>query len=80
MSLYFILSKLEAFKANLSILVNSSYLRHYTNLGVYHTRMYTLIKINNSEGYYRNYTNIEIEKNRTKYIEDLYDNFRMTFF
>lgn len=80
MSLYFILSKLEAFKANLSILVNSSYLRHYTNLGVYHTRMYTLIKINNFEGYYRNYTNIEIEKNRTKYIEDLYDKLQNDFF
>ena len=80
MSLYFILSKLEAFKANLSILVNSSYLRHYTNLGVYHTRMYTLIKINNSEGYYRNYTNIEIEKIGRNILKICMINYRMTFF
>ena len=81
-SLYFILSKLEEFKGNLSILVYASLLRHYTNLGVYHTRMYTLVKINISEedGNFSYYNNYDIEKNRTKYIKDLFDKLQKDFF
>jgi len=79
-SLYFIRSKLEEFKGNLSILVYASLLRHYTNLGVYHTRMYILTKINETEGTYKNYNNYDIEKNRTKYTEDLYKKLENDFF
>ena len=73
-SLYFILYKLKAFKQNMQLVIYASLLRHYTNLGIYHTRIYTLAKINvtyipgntlPSRMYYNSY---EIQKNRTEFM------------
>ena len=44
--LNFILSKLYSFRQNISLIVYASLLRYYTNLGIYHTRKYTVTKIN----------------------------------
>ena len=67
-SLYFILSELNNFKGNINLVLYSSMMRHYTNLGIYHTRMFTLAKINISGIIYENEETI---KNRTKYLENL---------
>ena len=79
-SLYFIISKLQIFKDYLSIMVYASLLRYYTNLGIYHTRMYSLIKLNISEGPYSIYNNNDIQQNRTKYFENLYEKLQNDFF
>ena len=79
-SLYFILVKLQEFRNYLSVMVYGSLLRYYTNLGIYHTRMYTLIKLNISEGPYKIYNNYDIEQNRTKYIENLHEKLQNDFF
>ena len=85
-SLYFILSKLYKFRQNISLIVYASLLRYYTNLGIYHTRMYTLTKINITmagehiypTGLY--YNNTEIIKNKTEYVEKLKKNLDDDFF
>ena len=85
-SLYFILSKLYSFRQNISLIVYASLLRYYTNLGIYHTRKYTVTKINITEagdniypsGFY--YNNSEILKNRTEYIDKLKKNLNEDFF
>ena len=82
-SLYFILSDLESFKGYLSLIVYAALLRHYTDLGVHHLRMYTLTKINitsETDGTYLYYIYGDTEKNRTKYIKDLYDELQKDFF
>ena len=75
-SLYFVLNQLKTFRDNLLLIVYGALIRHYTNLGIYHTRMYTLTKIE-SEG--KIYNNIVLDKNRTEYLEfvsnKLYDDF-----
>ena len=65
-SLYFVLNQLKTFRDNLFLIVYGALIRHYTNLGIYHTRMYTLTKIE-SEG--NIYNGIESAKNRTEYLE-----------
>ena len=85
-SLYFILSKLYKFRQNILLIVYASLLRYYTNLGIYHTRMYTLTKINITmagehiypTGLY--YNNTEIIKNKTEYVEKLKKNLDDDFF
>ena len=83
-SLYFIISNLSIFKDHLKLIISASLLRHYTNLGIYHTRMYTLSKIevpNFSLGSsYEKYTNKDIVENRTKYFEDLYEKLENDFY
>ena len=77
-SFYFTLFKLGVFKDHLSLIIYASLLRHYINLGIYHTRMYTLSKIDHPIYPYI-YTNYEISQNRTKYIQDLYDKLQEDF-
>ena len=77
-SFYFTLHKLDIFKNRLSLIIYASLLRHYTNLGVYHTRMYTLCQIERSDEP-KIYTNEYIEQNRTKYMEDLLYNLKYDF-
>ena len=79
-SLYFILYKFSIFKNHLLLLIYSSLLRHYTNLGIYHTRMYTLSKLNIPDYYYSHYSNYYIEQNATEYIKNLSDKLQNDFF
>ena len=85
-SLYFILSKLKAFKLSMQLIVNALLVRYYTNLGIYHIRMLTVTKINityipnNTDPSRMYYNSYEIQKNRTEYIERLINNIQADFF
>ena len=85
-SLYFILSKLKAFKLSMQLIVNALLVRYYTNLGIYHIRMLTVTKINityipnNTDPSRMYYNGYEIQKNRTEYIERLINNIQADFF
>ena len=76
-SLYFILSELSNFRGNINLILYSSIIRHYTYLGIYHTRMYTLAKVNSSGMIHQNE---EIIKNRAKYLENLNNQIGNDFF
>ena len=85
-SLYFILSKLKAFKLSMQLIVNALLVKYYTNLGIYHIRMLTVTKINityipnNTDPSRMYYNSYEIQKNRTEYIERLINNIQADFF
>ena len=74
-SLYFTLIKLNSFKNHLRLLIYALLVRYYTNLGVYHTRMFTLSKLNFFGFTYVNYAN----SNRTNYMEKLYTDLENDF-
>ena len=75
-SLYIILSRLTNFKGNINLILYAALIRHYINLGIYHTRMYTVAIANSSGLIYQNEDTIN---NRTKYLENLYNNIYSDF-
>ena len=79
-SLYFILHKSTIFQNHLSLLIYASLLRHYTNLGIYHTRMYILNKLNISDYEYSHYTNYYVEQNSSEYIRNLSEKLENDYF
>ena len=76
-SLYFVVSQLKAFKNNLLLIIYASLLRHYTNLGIYHTRMYIITKIDIPQV---NYTNFKYVQNKTEYLDDLLNKLNNDYF
>ena len=79
-SLYFILHKSTIFQNHLSLLIYASLLRHYTNLGIYHTRIYILNKLNISDYEYSHYTNYYVEQNSSEYIRNLSEKLENDYF
>ena len=74
-SLYFISSKIKTFKDYMQSLIYALALRHFTNLGIYHTRMYTLSRLNISGDIYVNFVN----PNHIGYMHDIYTNLENDF-
>ena len=78
--LYYILSTITIIKNNLLLIIYSTNIRHYTNMGIYYIREMSVLAIgnpSNSDNIYINFPNTE---NRTFYIEDITEKLKEVFF
>ena len=74
--LYFILSSLSKVKNNLYLIIYSTNLRHYTNMGIYFIREIIILTLDNSDNIYKNMPYYEY---RTVYLQNLTDNLKEVF-
>ena len=69
--LYYILSNLDTINRNLLLIIYSSNLRHYTNMGIYFVREMNVLSLgieDHWDNIYKNYPNTD---NRTEYLEKI---------
>ena len=78
-ALYFILYKLNTLSNNLLLLIYSTNLRHYTNMGVYYVREIIILNMNGSkeDNLYNNFPNSQTRKD---YIQNVTENLKEVFF
>ncbi len=74
--LYFILSSLSEVKNNLYLVIYSTNLRHYTNMGIYFIREIILLTLDNSGNIYKS---MPFYESRTIYLQNMASNLKETF-
>ena len=76
-ALYFILTFLDVIKNNLLLVIYSTNIRYYTNIGVYYVREMIVLTMNISNIYYVNYP---LSNNRTIYIKNVTEKLKKVYF
>ncbi len=77
--LYYILSTITIIKNNLLLIIYSTNIRHYTNMGIYYIREMIVLAIGNPSNSDNIYIHFPNTKNRTFYIEDITEKLKDVF-